>query len=95
MGGWCGEDSVSRAIGGYVRRCERKPSGPTVRWRPVQRSFPYPEPPVFQCMPILRFEPFDVDQEDVTETIDPGVMDVVASFYADTERTKRPDPRGR
>ncbi len=31
----------------------------------------------------------------IPETIDPGVMDVVASFYADTERTKRPDPRGR
>ena len=71
MGGWCGEDSVSRAIGGYVRRCERKPSGPTVPLRDGAwlRHAVLPsgavitwraEPPQFQSAPILNFVPFEV-----------------------------------
>lgn len=69
-------------IGGYVRRCERVtadkstvghlrddawlrhvvlPSGAVVTWRH--------EPPAFQSMPMLRFEPFNV-----TEPVDtPGM----------------------
>jgi hypothetical protein len=62
---------MGKAIGGYVRRCERKPF-----YEPKHVEYPWgvmhfvlpsgavvsipKEAPSFQSMPILRFEEFDV-----------------------------------
>ncbi len=63
------------AVGGYVRRCERKPYyEPRLREHPwgymhfttpngMVVSIPK-EPPMFQCMPILRFEEFNESNKD-------------------------------
>lgn len=58
---------MGKAIGGYVRRCERKvPAAPIVHLR--ERAWWRGEI-MWQTMPMLRFEQFDVD-----ETLDvPGI----------------------
>ena len=75
---------MGKAIGGYVRRCERDSArfvGDPIRAeRPRFELF-------FQSMPILRFEPFDV-----TEELDHGVSYDVASWYANRQRSKGPYP---
>lgn len=58
-------------VGGYVRRCERKPARVLDPIRPDRRAPSWSlwrEPPSFQSMPILRFETFDVENDVDTMT---------------------------
>lgn len=61
-------------VGGYVRRCERRPvpvTVPQMRGPDWLRHSVLPsgcvftwrlEPPAFQCMPVLKFEEFGEEQ---------------------------------
>lgn len=65
---------MGKALGGYVRRSERvqAPRLDPIHVRPFCLPWPRPEPPVFQCMPFLRFEHFDV-RDDVDNDGMPGL----------------------
>lgn len=68
-------------VGGYVRRCERVHGTIGHLRQPGQRG-PYAslwtELPTFQCMPILSFVPFDVE-----ESLDGPGMDALRSSYGE------------
>jgi hypothetical protein len=70
-------------VGGYVRRSERKPSGPVERYRRVYHGpyWPHPEPPLFQSMPMLRFEPFVVAEDDTGLYLDADGMRGIRSRH--------------
>lgn len=65
-------------VGGYVRRSERKPY-----YEPRRLGMPRFEV-FYQSMPVLRFEPFDVE-----EPLDSSAMPALRSNYGKRHRTKR------
>lgn len=63
-------------IGGYVRRCERKPY-----YEPRRRWESSPFELFYQSMPILHFEPFVIAEDDTGMYLDAGGMEAVRSWY--------------